>query len=101
MWSLWMQCNKRRHGEDYLPIQKVVDWVRHRDTDLWHIMHTKEEKNQRKLQRWKPPKPGWIKCNVDGAFNGQANTRATGVVLRDHTGLFKTEGYGEITLQMP
>lgn len=27
MWSLWMSRNKRRHGEDVVPIRVAVQWV--------------------------------------------------------------------------
>jgi hypothetical protein len=46
MWSLWMQRNKRCHGEASLPIQKAVQWVRDTTSDLWHIMHNREKKCQ-------------------------------------------------------
>jgi len=32
---------------------------------------------------------GWVKCNVDGAFDVDQGQGATGVVLRDHTRTYK------------
>ncbi|TVU21065.1 hypothetical protein EJB05_30677, partial [Eragrostis curvula] len=37
---------------------------------------------------WRPPEPGWIKCNVDGAFMPKQWHGAGGAVLRDHHGAF-------------
>jgi hypothetical protein len=58
MWSLWMQRNKRCHGEESQPIQKAVDWVRDTASDLWHIMYTGEKKCQGAPEHWSPPTPG-------------------------------------------
>jgi ribonuclease HI len=50
-------------------------------------MHTGSKSQQVEPARWRPPAPGWIKCNVDGAFYPQLeNAGATGAVLRDHNG---------------
>ncbi|XP_057761092.1 uncharacterized protein LOC130981521 [Arachis stenosperma] len=35
---------------------------------------------------WRPPLVGWIKCNVDAAFDKAHSTGATAVVFRDHNG---------------
>jgi ribonuclease HI len=65
-----------------------MEWVRDTTSDLWHIMHNREKKCQGAPERWSPPAPGWIKCNVDGAFYIQESSGATGAVLRDHSGAF-------------
>lgn len=65
-----------------------MKWVRDTATDLWHILHTKEETKQQHPPVWKRPNLGWIKCNVDGSFDNVNSEGATGVVLRDHHGWF-------------
>ncbi|RYQ97024.1 hypothetical protein Ahy_B08g092996 [Arachis hypogaea] len=35
---------------------------------------------------WRPPLVGWIKCNVDAAFDKASSTGATAAVFRDHNG---------------
>jgi hypothetical protein len=82
-----MQRNKRRHGAEQLSVMKAVEWVWDTATDLWHILHTKEIKQQHPPV-WKRPNPGWIKCNDDGSFDNANNEGAMGAILRDHQGCF-------------
>ncbi|RYR13322.1 hypothetical protein Ahy_B04g070381 isoform B [Arachis hypogaea] len=35
---------------------------------------------------WRPPLVGWIKCNVDAAFDKARSTGATAAIFRDHNG---------------
>ncbi|KAI5439831.1 hypothetical protein KIW84_025264 [Lathyrus oleraceus] len=37
---------------------------------------------------WSPPKPGWIKCNCDEAFNASFNIVGAGGIFRNHLGDF-------------
>jgi ribonuclease HI len=41
------------------------------------------------IRKWNMPPVGWVKCNVDGAFDADQGQGATRVVLRDHTGTYK------------
>ncbi|CAL9231933.1 unnamed protein product [Arabidopsis halleri] len=34
--------------------------------------------------KWKPPQPGWVKCNTDGAWNAESTNCGIGWILRDH-----------------
>lgn len=65
-----------------------MEWIRDTTADLWHILHTNEPKKHQQLDVWKRPALGWIRCNVDGAFDPVNGKGATGVVLRDHNGCF-------------
>jgi ribonuclease HI len=51
-------------------------------------MQTSGKKHHNDPGRWTPPKPGWIKCNIDGAFYIHEDAGASGIILRDHTGRF-------------
>ena len=87
MWSLWMQRNKRRHGEAGMPIRQAVLWVRDTAFDLWQLMHPPKQSLPRSEQvGWMRPHQGWIKCNVDAAFYAENGRGATGGVLRDVEG---------------
>jgi len=39
-----------------------------------------------KLQAWLPPRMGWAKINVDGAFVEQTGEAGVGILARDHSG---------------
>jgi ribonuclease HI len=40
------------------------------------------------VQQWRVPPPGWFKCNTDGAFYPDQGQGASGVALRNDSGLF-------------
>lgn len=35
---------------------------------------------------WKPPPPGWVKLNVDGAFSAEHGIGTIGIIIRDSEG---------------
>jgi hypothetical protein len=37
MYSSWMQRNKRRHGEQSVPIRAAVQWATDMALDLWQL----------------------------------------------------------------
>ncbi|CAK8563879.1 unnamed protein product [Lathyrus sativus] len=47
---------------------------------------------QRYPMNWDPPKEGWLKCNVDAAFNNHRGTTNKGWCVRDNLGSFIIEG---------
>lgn len=88
MYSLWLQRNKRRHGEPPAPVTMVVRWSLDIAFDLWQLSATSRPEKDRQVQRWKPPDEGWVKCNTDGAFYPGVQHGAIGLVLRDASGNF-------------
>lgn len=44
------------------------------------------EKRVKVQERWKAPDAGWIKINVDGAFDSISNEGGLGIIIRDHLG---------------
>ena len=75
MWSLWTMRNKRRHGEEPLPVRKAVDWIKDTAFDLWHILHpSKQDIRPKQPLKWSAPVDQWIKCNVDGCFFEHSRT---------------------------
>ncbi|RLN33427.1 hypothetical protein C2845_PM03G29100 [Panicum miliaceum] len=46
----------------------------------------KHEAQAREVSRWKPPKDGWTKINVDGAFDAKTGEGGVGVIIRDNQG---------------
>jgi hypothetical protein len=43
-------------------------------------------------RRWEPPADGWIKINVDGAFE-ESGRAEVGLVIRDHQGTILLSGW--------
>ncbi|RYQ87893.1 hypothetical protein Ahy_B09g095434 [Arachis hypogaea] len=50
---------------------------------------------------WRPPLPGWIKCNVDAAFLEAFSGGATAAVFRDHAGNLLTASNSRIAASSP
>jgi hypothetical protein len=89
MYSLWMQRNRRQHGEQTVPIKEAVRWAMDLAFDLWHISQVPARARTSNIEEhWEMPPGGWLKCNADGAFYEQQWRGATGAVLRDDTGAF-------------
>jgi ribonuclease HI len=93
MYSLWMQRNSRKHGEQDKPIKVAVKWTVDTAFDLWQLLHphvtaavTGDELH------WERPPTGWMKCNSDGAFYENQSKGATGAVIRDEAGGFVRAG---------
>lgn len=49
-------------------------------------LHQKEDKKERKQEKWKLPADGVLKLNTDGAFDGTKFRGGTGAVIRDSRG---------------
>lgn len=87
--ALWMQRNRRRHGEMLPPIRVAVQWAADLAFDLRQATHSQSSVTEpRAVPRWERPPLGWIKCNTDGVFYEQTGQGATGAVLRDGAGAF-------------
>ncbi|QHN93426.1 uncharacterized protein DS421_17g592590 [Arachis hypogaea] len=50
---------------------------------------------------WRPPPPGWVKCNVDAAFLEVLHGGATAAVFRDHVGNLLTASNFKIATTSP
>ncbi|TVU02695.1 hypothetical protein EJB05_51796, partial [Eragrostis curvula] len=55
--------------------------------DLVCLGNEKRQTQPRTPERWKPPDPGWVKVNTDGAFRVETGTGATGAILRNEEGI--------------
>jgi ribonuclease HI len=93
MYSLWMQRNKRRHGEHPPPVRATVQWAIDLAFDLGQVQVQQTPKAAEVTEmRWEKPPLGWVKCNTDGAFHEQQGQGATGAVLRNDSGGFLRGG---------
>lgn len=56
MYSLWMQRNRRRHGEPAQPVRGVIQWAVDLAHDLWMMNEPKrQEASPAPKPVWKPP----------------------------------------------
>ena len=65
MYSLWMQRNKRRHGEAPVPTKGAVQWVADPTFDLWHISQTPTVTTQKTVNRGWERRLQYAKAPVD------------------------------------
>ncbi|CAD6236843.1 unnamed protein product [Miscanthus lutarioriparius] len=72
-----------------MPIRVAVQWAVDLALDLGQLMESPgEPATARSEPCWERPPLEWFKCNADGAFYDQQWKGATGVVLRDDSGVF-------------
>jgi hypothetical protein len=76
--------NGRRHGEIKMSLLQACRWARETAADLIFSAHSfSGKKDKPQIMNWKPPPAGFVKANVDVAFNAEKQQGATGVVIRD------------------
>lgn len=75
VWALWTGRNARSHGSGRRDPGAAVR----------HIAKI-EPQTTRAKEVWKPPDPGWVKVNTDGAFDASSGRGAAGVILRNERG---------------
>jgi ribonuclease HI len=89
MWAIWKARNDRMHGNMNVNLMKTVHWAVDTAHDLWNAGSKTDGLCVRKAcEKWKPPDPGFIKINADGAFNVAAQEGASGVIARAYDGSF-------------
>ncbi|CAL4932085.1 unnamed protein product [Urochloa decumbens] len=89
MWSLWNSRNDRRHGKAPIEPKKAILWAVDACVELLHATksHTGESMPRLK-EKWERPPVGSLKLNIDGAFDAESFSGATGAVIRNSTGSF-------------
>jgi hypothetical protein len=87
MWAIWKARNDRMHENMNVNLMKIVHWAVDTAHDLWNAGSKTAGMCVRKdCEKWKPPDPGFIKINVDGAFNVASQDGASGVIARANDG---------------
>lgn len=83
-----MARNRRRHGEEALPLKVAIQWAHDTAFDLWQMLHPVRTSRAQasSSEVWERPEPDWTKCNTDAAFFDRDRSAASGVILRDHFG---------------
>ena len=75
MYAMWLQRNKLRHGADRPPLRKLAQWSIDTAHDLCQLLTVSRQKGAIVIIKWNMPPVGWVKCNVDGAFEVLMQTR--------------------------
>nr|POE53100.1 putative ribonuclease h protein [Quercus suber] len=85
---LWMYRNRAAFGEGGLCLEKIPDQARALVQEFNHLrpIHSKIPRTARSV-RWKPPPPGLVKVNFDGALFSTQSSAGLGLVVWDSTGL--------------
>ncbi|XWS59051.1 hypothetical protein CRYUN_Cryun08bG0088700 [Craigia yunnanensis] len=86
-WTIWNDRNAEIHGEGQKPVTILVSSVGQYVTEYNQAQQRLRDTVPRPSQKWKPPKPGFVKVNFDGALDIRAATGGIGIVFRDEKGM--------------
>ncbi|OMO92697.1 hypothetical protein COLO4_17377 [Corchorus olitorius] len=64
----------------------VNDYLMYRKKDVKKISRDEDSRFLENKEKWLAPEEGWLKVNVDGAFDPGTSEGAVGIVARDHNG---------------
>ena len=81
-WYLWWERRQVVHGEAVQSFARSAMSIVVLSQN--YINATKKE--AREKEGWKRPIEDFVKLNIDGSFNEETGTGATGAIIRDHTG---------------
>ncbi|WVZ69136.1 hypothetical protein U9M48_017972 [Paspalum notatum var. saurae] len=105
LWRTWQVRNDITHDTKFSSVASSVIFIRKYWSELCMIRHSSnlfddkgkqpvfdsQKRNQlndktKKKGRWILPESGWIKINVDGAFDDNSKEAGIGVIIRDESG---------------
>lgn len=92
LWSLWTKRNtllwdyRRETNPEVIHRGKAL-------VSMWELArnHKPTVEDHQTIQqpvKWSAPPPGWVKCNIDAAFDVNSSTTGLGLCLRPEGGLF-------------
>jgi hypothetical protein len=86
--KLWLARNDARETKQIEDPRAIAEKAK-AAVEEWAAVHVKTpSSNIRSVEHWLCPEPGWVKVNADGAFRTADSSGGSGVVLRDHHGVF-------------
>nr|XP_023890897.1 uncharacterized protein LOC112002963 [Quercus suber]POE62583.1 putative ribonuclease h protein [Quercus suber] len=85
---IWMRRNRAAFGDTSLSLEKIPNQAQALVHEF-HLLHPVHAKIPRKAHavRWKPPPPGMVKVNFDGAIFSTHSSAGLGLIIRDQAGL--------------
>jgi hypothetical protein len=86
IWAVWKERNNRVWDGVVKTPNIVAFHAFHRLQEFRNACSLDTHSSRCRLAPWKPPPVGWIKANLDGAYDEHSHTGGAGVVLHDHSG---------------
>ncbi|KAK1620057.1 hypothetical protein QYE76_025574 [Lolium multiflorum] len=83
-WTVWAERNARDHGESTRSIAQSVKWTADITRDLAESVRVKTSGHPERRSKWRRPKEGVIKINVDAGFDLNNGEGSSGLIVRDH-----------------
>ena len=85
---IWIIRNRAAFEDVGSSLEKIPDqaWTLVQEFNLLRLVHPKIPRTARSI-RWKPPPPGMVKVNFDGAIFSTQSLAGLSVVVRDPAGL--------------
>lgn len=96
LWGIWFFGNRKVWENKVVNNVVAMDWSSKSISD-WHMAKRTKCQNQlmdaawtvaRATHKWKPPREGCMKLNVDAAIKLDAQSFSVGLILRDNLGSF-------------
>ncbi|XP_016177823.1 uncharacterized protein LOC107620121 [Arachis ipaensis] len=106
VWEVWKARNQAVHHRSKPSPLLVIQNAKQMEIDFANVVEEPaiSSNHDRRTDRrvtWRPPPPGWIKCNVDAAFREVYSGGATAAVFRDHAGSLLTASNHRIAASSP
>ncbi|RYR23091.1 hypothetical protein Ahy_B03g068364 [Arachis hypogaea] len=106
VWEVWKARNQAVHHRSKPSPLLVIQNAKQMEIDFADVVEEPaiSSNHDRRTDRrvtWRPPPPGWIKCNVDAAFREVYSAGATAAVFRDHAGSLLTASNHRIAASSP
>ncbi|XP_062005779.1 uncharacterized protein LOC133722953 [Rosa rugosa] len=86
LWSVWKERNKRVWSNKFHSLSQVYFQAMSLFQSVKMVLSVKAQRGGRRSRPWSPPPAGWLKVNMDGAFDVVAHRGGIGVVVCDVDG---------------
>lgn len=96
LWAVWTCRNHFLFDRRSIIPEAVLNYARFSFQEFWEVTHLPTGDSNAcpsappTTPRWSPPLDGYLKFNVDAAFNPSQNLAAAAVIVRDHNGAMVT-----------
>ncbi|XP_062015245.1 uncharacterized protein LOC133731834 [Rosa rugosa] len=87
LWAVWKERNQRVWNSKTLELDQLFFQAASGFSLFTSLRPGRSSNTKRASTPWYPPPAGWLKANLDGAFDSSTNMGGIGVVVRDSEGL--------------